>query len=70
MPGSAGYQLEAGSGPLLANLVTTTMASTSLVANGVPAGTYYVRVRALFVGIIRPTFFTSTVSNELVVIVP
>jgi hypothetical protein len=70
VPAVVGYQLEAGSGPLLSNLVTSTTASTSVVANGVPPGTYYVRVRALFAGIISPSFFTSTVSNELVVIVP
>jgi hypothetical protein len=70
VPGAVGYQLEAGSGPLLSNLVTSTTASPSVVANGVPPGTYYVRVRALFAGIIRPGFVTSTVSNELVVMVP
>jgi len=63
VPGAAGYQLEAGTGPLLANIVTTTTAATSLVANGVPSGTYYVRVRALASG-------GTSVSNELVVMVP
>ena len=63
VPGAAGYRLEAGSGPLLANIVITNTTSTSLAANTVPPGTYYVRVHALFGG-------GTAVSNELVVMVP
>lgn len=46
VPFATGYLVEAGSAPGLPNLATVPTASTSLAAN-VPAGTYYVRVRAL-----------------------
>jgi hypothetical protein len=59
------YVVEAGSGSGLANLanVNTGNASTTLTAPGVPAGTYYVRVRAAnATGVSGP-------SNEVVVVV-
>jgi hypothetical protein len=62
----AGYRLEAGAGPGLANLAVVTLAAspTSFVADGVPAGTYFVRVAAVGVS------GTGVPSNEVVVIVP
>jgi hypothetical protein len=65
-PGAAmRFVLEAGSGPGLANLATFDVGlQTRLVVNGVPPGTYYVRVRpANATGSGQP-------SNEIVVIVP
>jgi hypothetical protein len=48
VPGALDYQLEAGSGTGLAHLVQLrTGPSTSFVVDNVPAGTYYVRVRAV-----------------------
>ena len=41
------YVLEAGSAPGLANLATVPLSGTSFSAAAVPAGTYYIRVRAL-----------------------
>lgn len=64
VPGATRCRLDAGSGPLLANVASVPTAATSLVANGVPAGTYYVRVYALAGGSVSPA------SNELVVMVP
>ncbi len=46
VPFATGYLVEAGSGPGLVNVATVPTAATSLAAN-VPAGTYYVRIRAL-----------------------
>jgi photosystem II stability/assembly factor-like uncharacterized protein len=40
------YVVEAGSGPGLANLAVLPVTGSPLVAQGVPAGTYFVRVRA------------------------
>jgi hypothetical protein len=45
-PGAIGYYLEAGSAPGAADYGVTPLASPGLVAS-VPAGTYYVRVRAV-----------------------
>ena len=47
VPGARGYRFEAGSGPLLRNVVSLSTAATSLVAPGVPPGTYFVRVIAI-----------------------
>ncbi len=59
------FVVEAGSGPGLANLAQFPVAAGStLVVPGVPAGAYYVRVRALnYVG-------ASASSNEVMVVVP
>jgi len=59
------YDLEAGSAPGLANLLTSAgHAGTSLNVDGVPPGTYYVRVRAInWVGRSLP-------SQEVQVVVP
>lgn len=59
------YDLEAGSAPGLANLLTSAgHAPTSLTVDGVPPGTYYVRVRAInWVGRSLP-------SQEVQVVVP
>ena len=47
-PGLAnGYRVEAGSGPGLADLATFAVDAAKFTATDVPAGTYYVRVRAL-----------------------
>ncbi len=65
-PGLAnGYLVEAGSGPGLANLARMpTGAATELVVDGVPRGTYFVRVRAGNWG------GTSDPSTEITVSVP
>ena len=47
VPGALGYRFEAGSGPLLRDIVSVSTPATSLVAGGVPPGTYYVRVIAV-----------------------
>jgi hypothetical protein len=59
------YLLEAGSSSGAANLanIATNNATTTFLATGVPAGTYFVRVRAQNTGGISPA------SNEAVVIV-
>jgi hypothetical protein len=41
------YEVDAGSAPGLRNLARYVTGDTSLIASGVPPGTYYVRVRAL-----------------------
>ena len=47
-PGAAGYQLEAGSAAGLSNLASITLAPTSTYSvPNVPAGVYFVRVRAV-----------------------
>lgn len=59
-----GYRLEAGTAPGLSDLANTTMGTaTTFTAHGVPAGTYYVRVRALAVD------GESAASNEVIVVV-
>lgn len=58
------YQLEAGTAPGLSNLVRLNVDAASLGIDGVPPGTYYVRVRAVnYAG-------TGAPSQELVVRVP
>ncbi len=60
-----GYRLEAGSQPGLADVLTTGLGpAPSLAAAGVPAGRYYVRVRAVNAN------GASVPSNEVVVTVP
>lgn len=44
---ATGYVLEAGSGPGLANLASVPVTGTSFTTAGVPAGTYYIRVRGV-----------------------
>ena len=64
-PGLAtAYKIEAGSAPGLADLATFQQGATLFVANGVPPGTYFVRVRALNSG------GAGAASSELVVTVP
>ncbi len=62
--GPFSYRLEAGSGPGLSDLASVPVAATSLSTATVPAGLYYVRVRAIGAGGVSP------VSNELVILVP
>jgi hypothetical protein len=64
-PGATSYVLEAGSAPGSTDIVTsdTGGVGTTFVANGVPAGTYFVRIRA------RSACGTSAPSNELTVVV-
>ena len=59
------HVLEAGSGPTLRNLAVVTLGpGTAFSTAGVPAGTYYLRVRAVNgAGISRP-------SGELILVVP
>jgi hypothetical protein len=60
------YSVEAGSAPGMSNLATMPVASgtSRLTVSNVPAGTYYVRVKALnYVG-------ESPASNELTIVVP
>ncbi len=60
-----GYVLEAGSAPGLANIGAATIgAGTSFVIPGVPAGTYYVRVRAV------TSAGSGAPSNDVAVVVP
>lgn len=61
---AARYVLEAGSGPGLTDIATVPMAATSLSASGVPAGTYFVRVRAVNAA------GTSLASEEVQIVVP
>lgn len=42
-----GYVLEAGSVPGASNIATSPLAATTFTTTGVPAGTYYLRVRAV-----------------------
>jgi glucose/arabinose dehydrogenase len=59
----ASYQLEAGSVPGAANLALVPAATTELSFSGIPAGTYYVRVRSVGAGGV------SVPSNEITIIV-
>ena len=61
---AAGYVLEAGSGPGLSDIARAPVAGTALSAAGVPAGTYFVRVRAVNAVGIGPA------SSEVQVVVP
>ena len=62
---ATGYRVEAGSAPGLANLaVFDGGPATSVTVDGVPPGTYYVRVRATSWG------GASAPSGEIVVTVP
>lgn len=45
--GAQSYQLEAGSAPLLANLANVNVGNVTSLPTSAPAGTYYVRVRAV-----------------------
>lgn len=44
---AAGYVLEAGTGPGLSDIARVPLAGTTLTAPNVPAGAYYIRVRAV-----------------------
>ena len=44
---AAGYVLEAGTGPGLSDIARVPLAATTLTAPNVPAGAYYIRVRAV-----------------------
>ena len=60
------YLVEAGSSPGLSNLANSDLGGTSIsfTANGVPRGTYYVRVRA------RNACGTSAATSDLAVMIP
>jgi hypothetical protein len=58
------YVVEAGSGPTLANLLSTPVGAVTSVVTTAPPGTYYVRVRA------QNACGTSAPSNEQVIVVP
>jgi hypothetical protein len=58
------YRVEAGSAPGLANLAAITVTNPAFVTTGVPAGLYYVRVRAI------SAFGMGPAGNEIVVVVP
>jgi predicted phage tail protein len=60
-----GYLLEAGGGPALSNIATVALGvSTTFTTAGVPAGTYYVRIRAAnAAGISEP-------SGDVILVVP
>jgi hypothetical protein len=63
-PGATHYEVEAGSGAGLANLAVIRVIDPHLVADAVPSGVYYLRVRALnSIGTSRP-------SGQLRVVVP
>jgi predicted phage tail protein len=63
--GATSYLLEAGTSPGLANLVSTDVgATTTFSTAGVPAGTYFVRVRTR-----SGCGTTATSSNEVTVVV-
>lgn len=63
-PGAAGYVVEVGSGPGLANIATLPLSATNFFVNGVPNGIYYLRVRAGSVaGLSAP-------SSDVVIVVP
>ena len=59
-----GYQLEAGSGAGLSNLGTVAVSSNAVSFAGVPAGTYYLRVRGTNAAGQGPS------SDEVVIVVP
>jgi hypothetical protein len=59
-----GYALEAGTASGLADIGTIATGGTGYVANGVAAGTYYVRVRSVRAGV------RSGPSGEIVIVVP
>lgn len=61
---ATGYLIEAGSGPGLANLAQIPVGAITSVSGAVPAGTYYVRIRA-----VTPCG-TTPPSNEAIAAVP
>jgi hypothetical protein len=61
---AARYVVEAGSGPLLTDIASIDTTQPGLSGNGVPPGTYYVRVKAVAANGLSST------SRELVIIVP
>jgi hypothetical protein len=61
--GATSYVLEAGSAPGLSNIAGFPIATTAFSLDGVPSGTYYVRVRA-----IRDDL-SSVPSGEIVIVV-
>jgi len=65
--GATSYIIEAGSAPGLANLANANLGSpaTSATFNGVPRGTYFVRLRSS-----NACGVSGNVSNEVIVIVP
>ena len=62
--GATSYLVEAGSAPGASDIAVQPVAAPMLVAEGVPSGAYYVRVRAVGAG------GASVPSIEVLVIVP
>lgn len=65
VPGATSYVLEAGTGTGLTNIVVYPLASTGIVADNVPSGTYHVRVRS-----VGPAGTSSAPSHEFVIVIP
>lgn len=62
--GATRYEVEAGSAPGLANITTIKVSDPQLVIDGVPSGTYHVRVRGI------NTIGKSDASHDVRVVVP